>query len=31
MPGSGLVAGESLGNGQEAEVFKTVPRFLSRG
>ena len=31
MPGSGLVVGESLGNGQEAEVFKTVPRFLSRG
>ena len=31
MPGSGLVVGELLGSGQDPEVFKTVPRFLSRG
>jgi len=31
MPESGLVSGVRVGDGQLAEVFRTVPRFLQRG
>ena len=31
IPGSGLAVGEPLGSGQQAGIFKTVPRFLQRG
>jgi hypothetical protein len=31
MPATGLVAGAAAGNGQEPDLFKTLPRFLQRG
>lgn len=31
MPASGLIEGAGLGNGQEPDLFRTVPRFLQRG
>ena len=31
MPESGMIVGDALGTGQEADLFKTVPRFVQRG
>jgi hypothetical protein len=31
MPASGLTDGPPLGNGQDPDFFKTVPRFMQRG
>ena len=31
MPGTGLVIGVAPGNGQEPDLYKTIPRFMQRG
>jgi len=31
MPDTGLAAGEAVGDGQEPEFYKSIPRFLQRG
>lgn len=31
MPPPGVIAGEPLGTGQQADLFKTAPRFVQRG
>ena len=31
MPATGLAAGTAPGNGQEPDVYRTVPRFVQRG
>jgi hypothetical protein len=31
IPPSGMIAGEALGTGQQADLFKTAPRFVQRG
>lgn len=31
VPATGLVAGAAPGNGQEPDLYKTIPRFLQRG